>query len=341
MNKLRSIFLSLFLIISLTLSGCSSKNNQQNVNPTTIEQKNDFANTVNEISQSKELLSEKESEQKFDANSIPEYSGQPFAVVNNNVPFFTPKDLTTTSFEYYSDLDSLGRCGVAFANIGKDIMPTEKRGNINSVKPSGWYSIKYENIDGKNLYNRCHLIGFQLSAENANEKNLITGTRYLNVTGMLPFENMVADYVKETNNHVLYRVTPVFRDDNLIADGVLMEAKSVEDDGEGILFNVFVYNVQPGITINYKTGESHLTNAESEKITEATDNDKTNNSLQTQNENAKSNLKYILNTNSKKVHKPNCRTLKNLSLSNKSESSQQLSQIKSMGYVPCKVCNPS
>ena len=315
MNKLRSIFLSLFLIISLTLSGCSSKNNQQNVNPTTIEQKNDF---------------EKESEQKFDANSIPEYSGQPFAVVNNNVPFFTPKDLTKTSFEYYSDLDSLGRCGVAFANIGKDIMPTEKRGNISSVKPSGWYSIKYEKIDG-----------FQLSAENANEKNLITGTRYLNVTGMLPFENMVADYVKETNNHVLYRVTPVFRDDNLIADGVLMEAKSVEDDGEGILFNVFVYNVQPGITINYKTGESHLTNAESEKITEATDNDKTNNSLQTQNENAKSNLKYILNTNSKKVHKPNCRTLKNLSLSNKSESSQQLSQIKSMGYVPCKVCNPS
>lgn len=189
---------------------------------------------------------------------IPAYSGQPYIVLNNNIPYFTEEDITTASFEQYGDLDELGRCTAAYANVGTDLMPTEKRGNISSIKPSGWHSVQYEHVDGKSLYNRCHLIGFQLTGENANKKNLITGTRYLNVEGMLPFENMIADYVKETNNHVLYRVTPIFRNDDLVADGVQMEAWSVEDKGEGICFHVFAYNVQPGVEIDYATGDSWL-----------------------------------------------------------------------------------
>ena len=189
---------------------------------------------------------------------VPEYSGQPYVIINDNEPYFDKDNLTTQTFEKYSSLDSLGRCGVAYANIGEETMPTEKRGNIGMIKPSGWQIKKYDFIDGKYLYNRCHLIGYQLSGENANEKNLITGTRYMNTEGMLPFENQVADYVQETGNHVLYRVTPVFEGNHLVADGVLMEAMSVEDRGLDIEFNVFVYNVQPGVKIDYATGNSQL-----------------------------------------------------------------------------------
>lgn len=189
---------------------------------------------------------------------IPAYNGSPYVAVNDNVPQFLETDLSTSSYEYYSDLDSLGRCGVVYACIGMDLMPTEERGSIGSVKPTGWHTVKYDTVDGKYLYNRCHLIGYQLSGENANVKNLITGTRYLNVDGMLPFENMVADYVKETNHHVMYRVTPVFDGDNLLASGVQIEAESVEDNGEGILFNVYCYNVQPNVAIDYATGDSSL-----------------------------------------------------------------------------------
>ncbi len=194
----------------------------------------------------------------IDVSEIPEYSGEPYIEINGNEPDFPAEELKEQSFETYSELDDLGRCGAAYANVGRDLMPTEKRGNISQVKPSGWQSVQYDSVDGGSLYNRCHLIGYQLSGENANEKNLITGTRYMNVEGMLPFENMVADYVKETDHHVLYRVTPVFDGDNLVADGVQMEALSVEDDGDGIAYNVFVYNVQPGIRIDYATGESTL-----------------------------------------------------------------------------------
>lgn len=187
---------------------------------------------------------------------IPEYSGEPYVVINDNIPGFSETEITVQSFEQYNELDSLGRCGTAIASIGRDLMPTEERGSIGQVKPTGWHTVKYDNVDGKYLYNRCHLIGYQLTAENANQLNLITGTRYMNVDGMLPFENMVADYIKETGHHVLYRVTPVFDGDNLLASGVQMEALSVEDNGEGISYNVFVYNVQPGINIDYVTGES-------------------------------------------------------------------------------------
>lgn len=189
--------------------------------------------------------------------NIPEYSGKPYVEVNYNQPFFTDDEVTTEPFEVYSELDLLGRCGVAYANVCQELMPTKERGQIGKVKPSGWHTVKYPGvIKDLYLYNRCHLIGFQLAGENANEKNLITGTRYLNVEGMLPFENEVADYVNKTNHHVLYRVTPIFTDDNPVADGVLMEAYSVEDFGEGVSFCVFVYNVQPGIEIDYQTGES-------------------------------------------------------------------------------------
>lgn len=234
-----------------------------------------------------------------DLSQIPSYTGNPYTIVNDNEPEFDKGDFTTEAFEKYSDLDDLGRCGVAYANICKELMPTEKRGKIGMIKPSGWHTVKYpEIIKDRYLYNRCHLIGFQLAGENANEKNLITGTRYLNVDGMLPFEDEVADYVKETGNHVLYRVTPVFDGDNLVASGVQMEAESVEDSGEGVKFNVYCYNVQPGIGIDYATGDSWadqkpVANGESE------DNDSI---IVDSNDEAESNMtaeetEYVINTN--------------------------------------------
>lgn len=198
------------------------------------------------------------SNESYDIENLPEYDGNSYVIVNDNIPYFKEEEYTTTSFEKYSELDSLGRCGVAYANISKDLMPTEKRGSIGMIKPSGWHTIKYDHIDGKYLYNRCHLIGYQLTGENANEKNLITCTRSMNTKGMLQFENMVTKYIKDTGNHVLYRVTPVFEGNNLVATGVEMEAYSVEDSGKGIKFNVFVYNIEDGIIIDYKTGDSKL-----------------------------------------------------------------------------------
>ena len=187
---------------------------------------------------------------------VPAFSGEPYVVIGENLPLFDEEDMTAVSYEFYSELDDLGRCGYTMACIGKDLMPTEDRESISQVKPTGWKQKQYDFVDGKSLYNRCHLIGFQLTGENANERNLITGTRYMNVEGMLPFENMVADYIKETGNHVLYRVTPIFEGDELVARGVLMEAKSVEDNGAGILFCVYAYNNQPGVEIDYRTGKS-------------------------------------------------------------------------------------
>ena len=217
-------------------------------------------NSLSEAVQSKTSTIESCSslaEPAINIDKIPAYSGMAYVEINNNIPYFADDELTTDSYEYYSDLDSLGRCGVCMANIGRDVMPTEERGEIGSIKPSGWQTVKYPGVvDGNYLYNRCHLIGYQLTGENANIQNLITGTRYMNTEGMQPFENKVADYVKETGNHVMYRVTPIFEGDNLVAEGVLMEAESVEDNGKGILFNVFCYNVQPGIAIDYATGES-------------------------------------------------------------------------------------
>lgn len=249
------------------------------------------------------LLTNPNANDNINISNIPAYSGEDYIILNNNIPNFSDADLTTTSFEEYSQLDSLGRCGVAFANIGTDIMPTEKRESISSVKPSGWKSTEYPTdvIKGKYLYNRSHLIGFQLTAENANERNLITGTRYFNATLMLPYENMVADYIKETNNHVLYRVTPVFEGSNLVATGVQIEAKSVEDNGEGIEFNVFIYNIQPGITIDYETGDSALSG---EEITKTESSNNSNSSTE----------ETVIrgNSNSKIYHCPDQRDYENM-----------------------------
>lgn len=194
----------------------------------------------------------------YSIENIPEYTNKEYIIINNNEPYFTEEDYTLKSFEKYSDLDLLGRCGVAYANVGIDTMPTTERGSIGMIKPTGWHTIKYDIVNGKYLYNRCHLIGYQLTGENDNEKNLITCTRQMNIGPMLEYENKVADYVKKTNNHVLYRVTPVFKDSNLLATGVEIEAYSVEDNGEGIKFNVFIYSVQEGIEIDYTTGDSKL-----------------------------------------------------------------------------------
>ena len=271
-----------------------------------------------------------------DLNSIPAYSDKAYIAVNNNIPYFTEAEYTTTSFEKYSRLDSLGRCGVAFANIGVDIMPTEERGSIGSVKPSGWHTIKYENVDGKYLYNRCHLIGFQLSGENANEQNLITGTRYMNVKGMLPFENMVADYVQETKNHVLYRVTPIFEGNNLLATGVLMEALSMEDNGDGICFNVFCYNEQPGIIIDHSNGVSKAEDG-SAPYGSSTVVTPPKQETPTESSNAPT-TSYIANKNTKKFHYPYCHSVDQMKEKNKKYLNCTRDQAISQGYSPCGNC---
>lgn len=297
-------FLLIFFIVGSVpgLSGCSSKKAGNSGAAASVSAQTDMASFA--------------------------YDGKPYVVINDNDPDFTDADMTTTSFESYGELDGLGRCTTAFANIGKDLMPTEKRGSIGEVKPTGWQMAKYDNVDGKYLYNRCHLIGYQLTGENANAKNLITGTRYLNVDGMLPFENMVADYIKETGNHVLYRVTPVFSGDNLVASGVHMEAESVEDNGDGILFNVYCFNAQPGIAIDYATGDSHQDDsivADASKSTTAADAN-----VQT----------YILNTNTKKFHKESCNSARSMDASNKKIYTGSRQEIIDMGYEACGVCKP-
>lgn len=297
-------------------------------------------------------------------DAIPAYDGKAYVAVNNNEPFFTDSDMTTTAFENYSDLDSLGRCGVAYANICKDIMPTEERGKIGMIKPSGWHTVKYDVIKDRYLYNRCHLIGYQLAGENANPKNLITGTRYLNVEGMLPFENLVADYVNNTGNHVLYRVTPMFSGSNLVANGVLIEAKSVEDNGGGILFNVYCYNVQPGVGINYENGDSWLDGTTPQKQSAQTDTPQNEGSQSSAGSGAgesgssgsttgsassgsdssaaensaadssNSETMVHITATGKKYHRAGCQTLK------KSDTEVTLDEAKSMGLSPCGICNP-
>lgn len=262
----------------------------------------------------------------FDFASIPEYAGEPIYVVNNNIPFFTDEEITTTTYENYSPLDELGRCQVAEACLGRDTMPPEgeKRGAIGMVKPSGWHTVKYpEVISDLYLYNRCHLIGWQLGNENANELNLTTGTRYLNVDGMLPYENQIANYIKSTNNHVMYRVTPIFIDKELVCRGILMEAKSVEDDG--CVFCIYCYDVQPGITINYSNGKSWLTT------------DTSHNGI---NENTNTTNIYVLNTNTMKIHKPECQYAQSISDKNRWDYEGLLSDLLDDGYTICGSCKP-
>jgi len=307
-KKIRYLIGSILLSLSFVLGACSQSAGSQQTEVNT------------ELSGEKDTGSPEQS--SFDLSQVPAYSGEPYVVVNNNNPFFKDSDLTTEAFEKYSDLDSLGRCGAAYANVCQEIMPTEKRGAIGMVKPTGWHTVKYDWVDGKYLYNRCHLIGYQLSGENANEKNLITGTRYLNVDGMLPFENLVADYVHETDHHVLYRVTPVFENSNLVASGVLMEAQSVEDDD--VLFCVYCYNVQPKVTIDYATGESHASEDTNIQETSQSTGEQT----------------YIVNENTKKFHLPSCSSVKDMNSGNKREFTGDRQELLDEGYSACKTCHP-
>ena len=271
-------------------------------------------------------------------SDVPEYSGEPYVEINDNQPDFTEEELTTVSYEEYSKLDSLGRCGEAEACIGEDLMPEGERESISEVIPSGWENNEYEVVDGGYLYNRCHLIGYQLTGENANEENLITGTRYMNTEGMLPFENMVAEYVQETEYHVMYRVTPVFEGDDLVASGVHMEAESVEDDGEGISFNVYVYNVQPEITIDYSTGEnweSPQTASPSDAETAGARENSANESGENDEEQT-----YILNTSTHKFHKPDCSGVKDIKEKNREEYTGIREELIERGYEPCGRCRP-
>ena len=273
---------------------------------------------------------------------VAEYSGNASVQINGGTPQFSKKDMSTKSFESYSALDSLGRCGTATACIGKDLMPTEERGGIGMIKPSGWNQNKYPGIENSNppyLYNRCHLIGYQLTGENANERNLITGTRYMNVEGMLPFENKVAGYVESTGNHVLYRVTPDFDKDNLLCSGVQIEAYSVEDLGTGISFNVYCYNVQPGVDIDYSDGSNKLSDGyrvkdnaaavSTKKIAEAESTPRTQPASS-----------YIANKNTKKFHYPSCSSVDDMKEKNKLYFNGSRDELIGQGYIPCKRCNP-
>lgn len=265
------------------------------------------------------------------------FSGEPYCIVNNNVPFFTSGEITSDEYENYSPLDPLGRCGVASANISPATLPTEERGAIGQVKPSGWHTVKYNDIiEGNYLYNRCHLIAYELAGENANELNLITGTRYMNVQGMLPFENKVADYVKETGNHVLYRVTPVFKDNELVARGVIIEAFSVEDNGSGICFCVYVFNVQPGIEIDYSDGNSWMA---SENISENMENTSDVESSKSEADLSQG-ITYVLNRNTKKFHYESCSSVQDMKEQNKKIVTGNRDDIINRGYEPCKRCNP-
>ena len=277
----------------------------------------------------------------LDLNTIPAFEDKPYVEVNHNQPCFSERDKSKDSFEVYSRLDALGRCGVAFANVGIDLMPTEERGAIGFVKPSGWHIAKYDFVDGKYLYNRCHLIAYQLCGENANERNLITGTRYLNTVGMQPFESMVAEYVKETKNHVLYRVTPIYNGNNLVASGVEMEGYSVEDDGKGISFHIFAYNNQPNVQIDYATGDNWLADefVSDHEENESQLEEKTQASGKTASDSER--YSYIGNRNTKRFHYPDCNSVGEMKEKNKVYwTDVTRDEIIGQGYKPCGNCHP-
>lgn len=330
-NKMKQLFISIVTALSiLSMPACAGK----------ADQAEEHTKTANEKQETVPVSGTQQSD--ISMETIPEYDGEPYVVIDNNEPDFTEEELQPEAYEAYGTLDELGRCSTAEASIGEELMPTGKRGNIGQVKPTGWHTVKYDTVDGKYLYNRCHLIGYQLTAENANEENLITGTRYMNTEGMLPFENMVADYIKETGNHVMYRVTPVFEGENLVASGVQMEAESVEDKGADLSFNVYVYNVQPGVEIDYQTGESR----EAEELVPALENSDgeadaaSGNSADQESSDSVSEQTYILNTSSRKFHKESCSGVKSMKEKNKKIYTGNRADVIGQGYSPCSNCHP-
>ena len=327
-------FLICLLTATYLLSGCSNHSITGPGMPT--DKTSQFHEAIERVAESLATAESSQSQERISTfttwngqETVPVYSGEPYTELNGNIPYFTDREKTEDVFEHYSDLDTLGRCGTAYANICKELMPTEKRGEIGMIKPTGWHTVRYDDIiSDKYLYNRCHLIGFQLAGENANEKNLVTGTRYMNVDGMLPFENMIADYVKETDNHVLYRVTPIFVGDNLVCRGVEMEAYSVEDNGEGTSFHVFVYNIQPGIEIDYATGDSWVANSMADIVDDTEEHAQYATTL------------YVINAKTRKFHFPDCDSVGKISKQNKKERETDRAELIAEGHTPCGSCKP-
>ena len=327
-------FLICLLTATYLLSGCSNHSITGPGMPT--DKTSQFHEAIERVAESLATAESSQSQERISTfttwngqETVPVYSGEPYTELNGNIPYFTDRKKTEDVFEHYSDLDTLGRCGAAYANICKELMPTEKRGEIGMIKPTGWHTVRYDDIiSDKYLYNRCHLIGFQLAGENANEKNLVTGTRYMNVDGMLPFENMIADYVKDTDNHVLYRVTPIFVGDDLVCRGVEMEAYSVEDNGEGTSFHVFVYNIQPGIEIDYATGDSWVANSMADIVDDTEEHAQYATTL------------YVINAKTRKFHFPDCDSVGKISKQNKKERETDRAELIAEGYTPCGSCKP-
>lgn len=363
-KKIKSLLSILCLVAVLfsavTLTGCDSETSSATTTEivetteesTTLSGSTDDVTDVSKVENSEEKTTENvnklnsvgDDNSKAVLSKIPEYSGRPYVVINDNIPSFNKYELTVKGYETYASLDSLGRCGGAVASCGREIMPkaNEERGSISSVKPSGWIQAQYDWVSGKYLYNRCHLLGWQLSAENANKRNLITGTRYMNTEGMLPFENMVADYIRETNNHVAYRVTPIYDGSDLVANGVQMEAYSVEDDGEGICFNVYCYNVQPGVKIDYSTGRSWSdgNNKETTKKPVVVAPVETTKKVVEETKKPISYNTYVYSSKSDKFHYPDCRYAKTIKAENYCEYTGDRQGMINKGYSPCKNCSP-
>ena len=344
-----------FLILLLTvvlLTGCG---------PAT-DQATDDGQSDNQRSETTESTELQDSTSWLDKDSIPAFDGVTYDImINNNVPYFTDEEMQS-SYDLFSlsEMDSLGRCGTAMAVLSKDTLATTERGSIGMIKPSGWRTVRYDDIvDGKYLYNRAHLLMFAVTDGSSGgrtnvEENLITGTRYFNADtdhGMLHYEDILLDYIESSSNHVLYRVTPVFEGNNLVAKGVLMEAKSMEDNGNDIQFCIFIYNEQPGITIDHSNGDSHVQTEE--ELNELIVNDNsayapngietpvvsqttgTNNRTQ-----ETTNATYVLNTNSKKIHRPDCSSVKSMNESNKQETNESIADLEAQGYTTCQRCDP-
>ena len=333
-KRYRHMTAALLLALMLLLAGCGRAGMEDAASSALLQESavQEGNDATDDTDVSPEGQEEESGDQKRELSSlfseIPEYDGSAYVILNDNVPDFSEDDLTEESYESYSGLDELGRCGAAVACIGQDLMPEDERGDISDVYPSGWVQAEYDFVDGGYLYNRCHLIGYQLTAENGNEGNLITGTRYMNVEGMLPFENMVADYVRESGNHVLYRVTPVFEGDTLVASGVVIEALSVEDGGEGISFHVYCYNVQPGVEIDYATGESREADDDTDSLASSAEMD------------TEETETFVLNTNTMKFHDPGCQSAEDIAEWNREEYTGSRQDLTEAGYEPCGRCDP-